>query len=70
LDCRPAQYLVVNNDEDPGSSIVSTATFSLPNEALTATFNKTPDEIKKLASSLPSPLAEGREECLRRCRYK
>ncbi len=67
LDCKPARFIAAFNNEDPGTVTVSTRTFALPNEALTVTFNQSPEEIEALKKGLPVTLAMGREECLRRC---
>lgn len=68
LSCKPAKYISILNNEDPGVVTVSLQTFEFPIEALSTTFNLPFDRIKSIKAGLPANIAKGREECIKRCR--
>eukprot|EP00921_Rhytidocystis_pertsovi_P001920 GHVQ01003257.1.p1 GENE.GHVQ01003257.1~~GHVQ01003257.1.p1 ORF type:complete len:277 (+),score=31.97 GHVQ01003257.1:976-1806(+) len=67
LGCKEAVYIASLNSEDPGVITAATQLFTLPNEALQATFATDEYEVKKLRGRLPAGPAEGREACLKKC---
>lgn len=67
LDCEPAEYISALNSEDPGVVTISTQVFTLPDEALQATFNLNAEQVKILRAGIPAGPAKGRIECLKRC---
>ena len=68
IDCELAQTISAFSSEDPGFVAIIGRTFTLSNEALTVTYNKSVEEIEELKKGLPGTIAKGREECLKQCR--
>ncbi len=67
LGCKPAEFIVAFNNEDPGIISIAKQGFMLPDEALEATFVLTEEEILSIRPKLPSSPAKGTEECRKRC---
>ncbi|KNC79056.1 hypothetical protein SARC_08543 [Sphaeroforma arctica JP610] len=67
MNCENAEFISILDNEDPGVLVVSSALLSLPDEALTATFNEDQALIAQLRLGLPEGPARARSECLARC---
>ena len=67
LGCKPAEFIVAFNNEDPGVISIAKQRFMLPDEALEATFVLSEEEILSIRPKLPSSPAKETEECRKRC---
>ena len=70
LSCRKAKYISAFNNEDPGVLTITNRLFTLPTESLSVSFNLDELQIQNIAVGLPSNVAGGRRECLKRCNIK
>ena len=68
LGCEPVEYVSALNSEDPGVLTISQRTLTLPDEALLATLNLTPGQLRRLRNGLPDGPAKGRLACRLRCK--
>ncbi len=66
-DCDTAIFLSSFSSEDPGVATTSTGLFSIPVEAVAATFGIKNDTVLNVKNSLPKNPAPGNQECLARC---
>ncbi|CAM6054393.1 unnamed protein product [Sphagnum tenellum] len=67
LGCKPVTFISALNSEDPGVVTISSRAFTLPSEALQATYALSADKIEIIKKGIPSGPAKGRMECLKRC---
>eukprot|EP00921_Rhytidocystis_pertsovi_P006216 GHVQ01010591.1.p1 GENE.GHVQ01010591.1~~GHVQ01010591.1.p1 ORF type:complete len:244 (-),score=30.90 GHVQ01010591.1:1337-2068(-) len=67
MGCYEAVILAAFNNEDPGVVTTATQLFTLPNEALEATFAMDNFQIENIRGNIPAAPAEGQKECLKRC---
>ncbi len=66
-DCDTAIFLSGFSSEDPGVATSSTGLFSIPFEAITATFGINNATALNVTRSLPKNPAPGNPECLAKC---
>ena len=70
IGCEEAIFISAFSDEDPGVLTISNRMFTLPDEALQATFAENKATINKLKNGLPVNPAKGHNECLKKCGIK
>eukprot|EP01134_Creolimax_fragrantissima_P004996 CFRG4996T1 len=67
LGCEPASFISILNNADPGLLVISAALMTLPDIALSVTFDEDEAFVTQLRLGLPAGPARGRAECLARC---
>jgi len=67
IGCEPATFISAFSSDDPGVLTISNRLFTLPEEALTSTFNITMSQVDQIRKNLPTNPAKGTSECLNRC---
>jgi len=67
LGCEPATFISAFSNEDAGALQIVNRLFTLPQEALAATFSVSNSTIDSLRSGLLVNPARGTPECLARC---
>jgi oxalate decarboxylase/phosphoglucose isomerase-like protein (cupin superfamily) len=70
LGCDTVTFLAAFSHDDPGFFDESLRLFTLPDEALASTFDRSEAFVKNLGKDLPIGIARGRNECLNRCIVK
>lgn len=68
LGCEPVEYISGLNNEDPGVVTLPGRFFQLPFEAVASSLGTSDAETLSIRAGLPANPAEGRTECLKRCR--
>lgn len=68
LGCEPVDYISGLNNEDPGVVTLPERFFQLPFEAVASSLGTSDAETLSIRAGLPANPAEGRSECLKRCR--
>ena len=67
IGCEEGIVIAAFNNEDPGVLTVSNKLFTLPEEALEATFAQSKRVIDELREDLPTNIAAGTRQCLKTC---
>ena len=67
IACTPAHLITSLSNEDPGFDTINKAQFLLPDQVIESSHKLSKQNIASIRSELPSALAIGNRECLKRC---